>query len=123
MTTEPAGRPAALVLAAALSAVAAVFLLAMAGASLSAGGGSLGRGVAAFLALWGLIVGWVSIALFRGRPWARGPVVAAALIHVASMVSFATSQPWAWLGAVVALATVVAAVWPSTTHALHLDRS
>lgn len=118
---SPPRRPASLVLSASLSAAAAVFVFAMAGAALAVGGSTLGVGVAAFLLLWGLFVAAASWFLLRARPWARGPVVAAALIHLASMVSFGAHQPWAWLGAAIALGTVVAAVWPATTRALHLD--
>ena len=120
MTTS--GSTSALVLPATLSGLSALFLFAMAVAALAAGGGTFGVGVASFLALWGAAVAVVSYFLARGRPWARGPVVAAALIHLASMVSFAANQPWAWAGAAVALATVIATVRPAATRALSLDR-
>jgi hypothetical protein len=83
--------------------------------------GALGAGVGAALLGWAALLAWAGTAFFRGRRWSRGPVVAAGLLHLASFANFVPSQPLALIPAAVALGTVVAAVWPATTRALHLD--
>lgn len=69
-----------------------------------------GAGLA--VAAWGL---------WRLRTFSRGPVVATALLHLAVILAGVSTSPTPWALIVVALvptATVVAAVWPSTTAAL-----
>ncbi len=99
---------------AALASIAfAVFFLAMAVLSLTSGHGAFSGGVAIALILWGLIVGVCGFFLLRGARWARGPVVAAALLHVFSFAQFSMNgSPLTLIGAIVALAIVVGALHP-----------
>ncbi|WP_347346946.1 hypothetical protein [Nigerium sp.] len=119
MTTSSPRRPLPLVVAVLGTLASAGFLVVVAALTLASGGAAAG-GVAAFLLAWGAVVGVAAVFLWRLRGWARGPVVAAALIHLASMVSFATHQPWAWAGAAVCVAVVAGAVAPASTRALKL---
>lgn len=114
-------RPASLVTAAALTWLAAAFMAAQGVLALTARTGALSAGVGGVLLGWAAVLAWVGWAFFRGRRWSRGPLVAAALLHLASFAGFVPSQPLALIPAAVALATVVAAVWPSTTRAMHWD--
>ncbi len=118
----PRARPVPLLVAAGLTAAAAVFMAVVAVESIVANPGALSAGIAAVLAIWALFLAWASRGMFLGRRWARGPVVAAGLLHVASFANFVGSQPLAVFPALVALVTVVAALRPATTTALGLDR-
>ncbi len=80
-------------------------------------------GIGAVLILYGALVlfgAWLGL---RRNSWARGMIVAPGLLHIATAVSFLQSDDMPQvIGASVALvalvATVVAAVLPSTRHAL-----
>lgn len=113
---KPNPLPAAVWLAGTLTLAAGAGLAAVALASVAASPHEVvAWGIGAVLGVWAAIVLGGAVGLFRGRRWARGPVVAAALLHLASAASFAASQPWAWLAAGAAALTLVAALWPSTT--------
>ncbi len=59
--------------------------------------------------------------LWRLHIFARGPIVATALLHLAVIFSGVIQAPQPWILLVVALipaVTVVATLWPSTTAAL-----
>lgn len=101
----------------------AVFFWVMAALSLAAGHGAFSGGVAIALVLWGLVVGACGIFLWRGARWARGPVVAAALLHVFSFAQFAIdSAPPALIGAVAALAILVGVLHPVSRAWLNDER-
>ena len=110
--------------------------VAVAGAALSglaivgAGIGSMAARHAGFsLGIGAVLIGYGALVLFgawlgvRRSAWARGLIVAPALLHIATAVSFLQSDDTPQvLGATAALvilvATVVAAVLPSTREAL-----
>lgn len=94
--------------------VLAVFFVVMAVLSWTAGHGSLSGGVGFALVLWALLVGASAVLLwFRGR-WARGPVVAAGLLHAFAFTQLALSAPAAALGAGLGAVAVVGAALPAT---------
>ena len=94
----------------------AAFTIVMAVLSLAEGHGSFSGGVALALVLWGLLVGAGGVFLLRGARWARGPVVAAGLLHVFAFGQFALEgAPLAWLGAAAGLVAAVGLVVPSST--------
>jgi len=97
---------------------AAVMGLALAGfglAALGAGHGDLSGGVAAALIGYGLIMVAAAVLLWRGSVLGRGPVLATAALNLAAAVSFTPTAPAAWLAAVLAAVTAVAAALPSST--------
>lgn len=112
--------PLSVLVAAGLTAAASVFMIVMGIGSAVANPTALGLEIAAVLLAWGAVLAASAIGMARTRRWARGPVVAAGLLHLASFASFVPSQPWALVGVLVAAATVAAALWPSTTRALRL---
>lgn len=114
-------RPASLTIAALATGAMAVFFFVWAVLSLSAGHGTFSVGIALALLGWGVLIGAAAGQLYRRSAWARGPVVAAGLLHLAAFGQFALNQPWALLGAAAALVATVAAVWPSTRLALTPD--
>lgn len=83
-------------------------------------------GIGAVLIGYGLLVlagAWLGL---RRNPWARGLIVAPALLHIATAVSLLSSDDTPQVaGAAVALVllvvTVVAAILPATRHALMGD--
>jgi len=122
-TAAPGSRPAGLLSAVAATLALAAFFLVMAALSLSSGQGALSGGVAGALGVWGLATGAAGWSLLRLRGLARGPVVAAGLLHVLAFGQFTLTAPWAALGALAGLVAVVGAVWPSTRAALSAARS
>lgn len=76
-------------------------------------------GIGGVLWVWAGVLAWAARGMWWGRRWSRGPVVAGGLLHLASFANFAGNQPLALLPAGLALAAVAAAVWPTTTSALH----
>lgn len=108
------------VLGAALSGIAVVgvgvasIVDARAGFSLGIGAVLIGYGLVVLLGAW---LG------YQRSPWARGLIVAPALLHIATAVSFLQSDDTpqvigSAVGLLLLLATVVAAVLPSTSRAL-----
>ncbi|WP_282005067.1 hypothetical protein [Propioniciclava sinopodophylli] len=94
----------------------ALFTLVMAILSLAEGHGAFSGGVALALMLWGVLVGAGSVLLLRGARWARGPVIAAGLLHAFAFGQFALNNaPLAWLGAAAGVAAVVGLVLPAST--------
>lgn len=101
----------------------ALFFLVMAALSVSAGHGAFSVGIAIALVLWGSIVGVCGFFVGRGAPWAKGPVVAAALLHVFAFAQFAIDgSPWALIGAVAAFAIVVGVLHPVSREWLNRER-
>lgn len=113
MPETPPSRPLGLTVAIVTTIAFGVFFLVMAALSLSSGHGAFSGGVAIALILWGLIVGVCGVFLARGAKWARGPVVAAALLHVFSFAQFSMDgSPLALIGAIAALAILVGVLHP-----------
>ena len=109
-------RPVGVVVAVVATMALALFTLGMAVLSLAEGHGSFSGGVGFALVLWGLLVGAGAVLLLRGSRWARGPVVAAGLLHVFAYGQFALDgTPLAWLGALAGLAAAVGLVLPDST--------
>lgn len=118
---QPGRRPAGLVVAAALTALFAAGMLGMGVLSVTSHPNGLTVGIGLVLLLWAAVLGLAAWGFARGRRWARGPVVAGGLLHLASFANFVPSQPLAVIPAALALVTVWAAVLPSTTAALRFD--
>lgn len=109
-------RPVGVLLAALATSGLALFSIVMAGLSLAEGHGSFSGGVGLALGLWGLLVGAGAFFLLRGSRWARGPVVAAGLLHVFAYGQLAMNNaPLAWLGAAAGLVAVIGLVLPAST--------
>ena len=118
-STRP-GRPWGLWAAVAGSLSLASFFLVMAGLSLTGGHGEFSWHVAIGLIVWALVVVGAALAMARRYWWSRGPIVATGVLHLAAFVQSTSVQPWAVLGVLVALMTVVGAVLPSTREALRI---
>lgn len=89
------------------------------------GHGSFSGGVAVMLCVYGLGLVGVAWALWRLRLFSRGPVVGAALLHLAVIVSGYLTGPYLWisiLASAVPVLTLVAVLWPSSTRALQNRR-
>jgi len=113
VTVTSASRPLGLTIAAAATIAFGAFFLVMAVLSLASGHGTFSAGPAIALVLWGGLVGFCGVALWRGARWSRGPVVAAALLHVFAFAEFAMNgAPVALIGSVVALASLVGVLHP-----------
>lgn len=113
MPASRPSRPLGLVVAVVTTLAFALFFVVMAGLSLSSGHGAFSIGPAIALILWGGLVGACGVFLWRGARWARGPVVAAALLHVFAFAELAMNgSPVVLIGAVAALAIVVGVLHP-----------
>lgn len=109
------------VVGAALSGVA---IIGIGIGSMAAAHAGFSLGIGAVLIAYGALVSLGAWLGARRSPWARGMIVAPALLHIATAVSFLQSSDTPQvIGASVALVllvgTVVAAVLPSTRLALH----
>lgn len=104
--------------AASLSWLAGAGFVVLAGLSSGSGHGSVSWEIAALLAGYGLLQAASGWWLWRGSPFARGPVVALALLNAFVAGQYVGGAPAAWLLLVVSVTTVVCAVLPSTTRAL-----
>lgn len=120
--TRTAARPLTLLAASGLTLGVAVFTLVVAGLSLTSGHGGFSVGIAVALLLWAVLVAGVGLAFGRARSWARGPLVAANLVHVFSYGEFALTEPVAIVGSLAALGAVVCALLPATRAALTAGR-
>lgn len=93
--------------------------------SLASGHGGFSWGIAAMLIGYGLALGAAAWGLWRLSLFARGPIVAMALMHLAIATSYLAGPTW-WVGALsacVPIATLVAVLWPSTTAELRARRA
>lgn len=116
MPRSATSRPLPLVWAIAATWGLTAFFVVMAVLSWSASHGGFSAGVAAALLLWAILIGVAAWLLGRGIGWARGPVVAAGLLHVFAFGQFVVNgAPWALLGAAAGLVTVVGCVLPAST--------
>ncbi len=115
--------PPALGVAVVGAALSGVGIIGVGIGSMAAAHAGFSLGIGAVLIAYGALVlcgAWLGL---RRNSWARGMIVAPALLHIATAVSFLQSDDTPQvIGASVALivlvATVVAAVLPSTRHAL-----
>ncbi len=116
-------QPTALGVAVVGAAVSGFGIIGVGIGSVAAANAGFSLGIGAVLLGYGALVlfgAWLGL---RRNPWARGMIVAPALLHIATAVSFLQSDDAPQvIGASVALvllvATVVAAVLPSTRQAL-----
>ena len=119
-------RPVGLGVAVTGTALSSLALIGMGMASIAARWAVFGWGIGIVLIVYGLLVGagaWLGV---RRWPFARGLMVAPALLHLATAVSLATSDDLpqrigALVSAVVFAAIVVGAILPSTRKALSPD--
>ncbi len=70
------------------------------------------------LAAYGLILIGSAVGLWQLRLWARGPVVAFALMAGFGFGEYLLEQPWMWLLVLACLGAVVGVALPSTSRAL-----
>ena len=75
-----------------LTALTGVTIIAVGVASYLANTKTFGLGVAAVLAMYGLLLIGIAWAASRGHGWAVGLIVASSLLHALSVASFLTSQ-------------------------------
>ncbi|MFT3970299.1 MAG: hypothetical protein QM695_08460 [Micropruina sp.] len=115
-------RPVGLKLAVGCSIALGLTFVAFAAISAAAGHGIFSVQIGILLAAYGLILIGAALALWQRRLWARGPVVAFALMAGFGFGEYLLEQPWLWLLAPVCLAAVVGAALPSTTKALRERR-
>lgn len=115
-------RPRWLLAAAASTVALAGVFVVLAVLSLTSGHGLFSGQVAGMLLAWGVLVGAAGWGLAALKPWSRGAVVAAGLLHVFAFGQMALTAPVAAAGAGLALVAVVGGVLPSTRHALSRGR-
>lgn len=124
MTSLPQpARPAGLVAAAAGSVVVGLVIVALAGASLASGHGDFSGAVGAMLLVYGVAVAIAGWGLWRLSIFARGPVLATALLHVAVAFSYTPDTPLAWVLLIISAVSAAGVVLPSTTRALKGGRA
>ena len=117
-----ARNPLGMTVASALSTLVGAGFLVLAGFSLASGHGLFSWQIASILAGYGLLMGLAAWGLWRRIGFARGPVVAFALLNGLVATQY-LSQPGGWLVLIASAATVVSAVLPSTTEVLLRRRS
>lgn len=100
------------------SIVLGLTFLVFAGVSAAAGHGVFSLQIGVLLAAYGLILVAAAVGLWQLRLWARGPVVAFALMAGFGFGEYLFEQPWLWLLVPLCLAAVVGVALPSTTRAL-----
>ncbi len=98
-------------------ALGAAFLV-LAGISAAAGHGIFSVQIGILLAAYGLALIGAAVGLWQLRLWARGPVVALALMAGFGFGEYLLEQPWMWLLVLACLGAVVGVALPSTTRAL-----
>ncbi len=115
-------RPFGLKLAVGCSIALGIIFVGFAAISAAAGHGVFSVQIGILLAAYGLVLIGAAIALWQLRLWARGPVVAFALMAGFGFGEYLLEQPWLWLLVPLCLAAVVGAALPSTTKALRERR-
>ena len=88
-------------------------------AAVVSGNGDFSGGVGLALIAYGLIILGAAAAFWRGSVFGRGPVLATAALNLAAALSFTPTAPLAWVAAVVAAVTVVAAALPASSAGLN----
>jgi hypothetical protein len=125
-TADGPARPVPLAVAAVLAALEGLTLLVYAGlevASVDADRVSVAVTTAVFFAVMGAALVFCASGLWRGRSWARGPVVVAQLITLLTAYSFLGGET-TWVAAVLAavsLAVLVCLLHPHSIAALAAD--
>lgn len=125
MANAKDGRPWGVVVASLLAAGSAAAIMALAVLSWVSGHGLFGGGVAVMLCIYAAGLLWAAWGLWRMSVFARGPIVATALLHLAVLSGYLTgSLAWVtYLLAVAPVLTLVAVLWPSTARALRAQRA
>ncbi len=111
-------RPVGLVVAVGCSVALGLAFLVFAGISAAGGHGAFSLQIGVLLAAYGLILIGAAVGLWQRRLWARGPVVAFALMAGFGFGEYLLDQPWMWLLVLACLGAVVGVALPSTTRAL-----
>jgi hypothetical protein len=111
-------RPIGLKVAVGCSIALGVTFVGFAAVSAAAGHGIFSVQIGILLAAYGLILIGAGIGLWRRHLWARGPVVAFALMAGFGFGEYLLEQPWLWLLVPICLGAVVGVAMPSTTKAL-----
>ena len=115
-------RPVGLKLAVGCSSASGLIFIAFAAISAAAGHGIFSVQIGILLAAYGLVLIGAAVALWQLRLWARGPVVAFALMAGFGFGEYLLEQPWLWLLVPICLTAVVGAALPSTTRSLRERR-
>lgn len=111
-------RPFWLAAAAASTVVLALVFVVLAVASMTSGHGQFSIQVALMLVVWAALVGMAGWGMWALKPWSRGAVVAAGLLHLFAFGQMVPTAPAAAAGAALALVAAVGALLPSTRAAL-----
>ena len=111
-------RPVGLRIAVGCAIALGVGFLVLAGISAAAGHGVFSVQIGILLAAYGLILIGSAVGLWQLRLWARGPVVAFALMAGFGFGEYLLEQPWMWLLVLACLGAVVGVAMPSTSRAL-----
>lgn len=111
-------RPIGLKVAVGCSIALGVTFVGFAAVSAAAGHGIFSVQIGILLAAYGLILIGAGIGLWRRHLWARGPVVAFALMAGFGFGEYLLDQAWMWLLVLACLGAVVGVALPSTTRAL-----
>lgn len=95
------------------TALAGLAFVGIGAASILVRGALFSWGVGLMLILYGVLVLGIALAGWRGYGFAVGAIIAAALLHIATVGSYVTGPSWYWpaLILVLPLATLVSAVW------------
>lgn len=109
-------RPRSVVVAAGSTVALVVFTVGVAVLSLVSGHGVFSVGIAVALVVWAVLGSASTWLLWSRSGWARGPIVAIGAVHAFAYGQFGLTQAWAWVGSALAVATVVAVLWPTTTR-------
>ena len=120
---DPVTRPVPLSLAAVLTGVFALVVVALGIGSSVQSHGQFSIGVGIMLLLYGALLGWIAFTTWRQRFYIRGALVGSALLDLAVAVSSLSSNVALW-SVVAVLSAVIAGcgVLPSTTHAMKRAR-
>jgi len=118
-TTRPPGLIVAVTAAAMLGVVFVVFAV----ISAAGGHGAFSLQIGFLLACYGALLIASAVGVWQQRMWARGPLVAFALMAGFGFGEYLLEQPWLWLLVALCLAAVVGAVLPRTTRMLQQVRS
>lgn len=119
----PVTRPVPLSVAAGLTGLFALVMIALGVASALQFHGRFSAGVGIMLVMYGALLGWIAYAAWRQKFYVRGALVASALLNLGVAVSSLSSNVPLWsLITVLSAVIVVCAVLPSTTQALRRSR-
>ena len=103
-------RPWTVQVATLVTVLSGLAVLVLAGLALAAGHGTFSAGIAVLLLVYGAMVLLAAWAFWRLARFARGPVVATAVLHLFVAVAAAKDAQVGWIASLVALAQVVCIV-------------